>query len=310
MKIYSSVSELVGNTPILELANIEKEYGLDSRIFAKIEAFNPAGSSKDRVAMHILDCAERDGKIKAGGTVIEATSGNTGIGLASVGVSRGYSAIIVMPDTMSRERIQIMEAYGAKVVLSDGSLGMAGATALAEKIAKETPNSFIAEQFENMANPQAHYLTTGPEIYSSMDGKIDYFVCAVGTGGTISGVGKYLKEKNENIKVVAVEPKNSPLLSSGVAGAHKIQGIGANFVPATLDKGIYDEIITVSDEDAYKYTAQISRKEGVLVGISSGCALCAALEVAKREKGKNIVVLFPDTGARYLSNGVWDKENI
>ncbi len=307
MKIYSSVSELIGNTPILELTNIEKEYGLKSRIFAKIELFNPAGSSKDRVAKHILDCAEGDGKIKAGGTVIEATSGNTGIGLASVGISRGYRAIIVMPDTMSKERIQIMEAYGAQVVLSDGTLGMAGANALAEKIAAETPNSFVASQFENMANPEAHYLTTGPEIYDTMEGEIDCFVCAVGTGGTISGVGKYLKEKNENIKIVAVEPKNSPLLSGGVAGAHKIQGIGANFIPTTLDRKIYDEIITVSDEDAYKYTAEISKKEGVLVGISSGCALCAALEVAKREKGKNIVVLFPDTGMRYLSNGVWDE---
>ena len=307
MKIFKSIGELVGNTPILELGNIEKEYKLKSRIFAKLEAFNPAGSSKDRVAVHMLDCAEREGKIKAGGTVIEATSGNTGIGLAAVGVSRGYRAIIVMPDTMSEERIKLMRAYGAEVVLSDGALGMAGANRLADKIAKETPNSFIAAQFENPANPEAHYLTTGPEIYEAMDGKIDYFVCAVGTGGTISGVGKYLKEKCKNIKIVAVEPKNSPLLSGGVAASHKIQGIGANFVPSILDTQIYDEIITVSDEDAYKYTAEISRKEGVLVGISSGCALCAALEVAKREEGKNVVVLFPDTGARYLSNGVWDK---
>jgi len=307
MRVCSSISQLVGKTPVLELVNIEKEYGLKSRLFAKIEAFNPGGSSKDRVARHILDCAERDGKIKAGGTVIEATSGNTGIGLAAVGVSRGYCAIIVMPDTMSRERIQIMEAYGAKVVLSDGALGMAGANALAEKLARETPNSFIAAQFENMANPEAHYLTTGPEIFEAMDGEIDCFVCAVGTGGTISGVGKYLKEKNENVKIVAVEPENSPLLSGGVAGAHKIQGIGANFIPSTLDREIYDEVITVSDEDAYKYTAEISKKEGVLVGISSGCALCAALKVAKREEGKNIVVLFPDTGTRYLSNGVWDN---
>ena len=307
MKIFKSIGQLVGNTPILELGNIEKEYELKSRIFAKLEAFNPAGSSKDRVAVHMLDCAEREGKIKAGGTVIEATSGNTGIGLASVGVSRGYHAIIVMPDTMSEERIKLMSAYGAKVVLSDGALGMAGANELAAKIAKETPNSFIAAQFENPANPEAHYLTTGPEIYEAMGGEIDCFVCAVGTGGTISGVGKYLKEKRKNIKIVAVEPKNSPLLSGGVAASHKIQGIGANFVPKTLDTEIYDEIITVSDEDAYKYTAEISRKEGVLVGISSGCALCAALEVAKREEGKNVVVLFPDTGARYLSNGVWDK---
>ena len=307
MKAYKSVGEIIGKTPILELVNIEKEYSLSSRIFAKLEMLNPAGSAKDRVAKNILDKAEKEGKIKAGGTIIESTSGNTGIGLASVGVSRGYNVIIVMPDTMSRERIQIMEAYGARVVLSDGSLGMLGANEMAEKIARETPNSFIAAQFENMANPEAHYLTTGPEIYDDMDGQIDYLVCAVGTGGTISGVGKYLKEKNKNIKIVAVEPKNSPLLSGGVAGAHKIQGIGANFVPSTLDTEIYDEIITVSDEDAYKYTAEISRREGVLVGISSGCALCAAMEIAKREKDKNIVVIFPDTGTRYLSNGIWNK---
>lgn len=307
MKAYKSVGEIIGKTPILELVNIEKDNSLSSRIFAKLEMLNPAGSAKDRVAKNILDKAEKEGKIKAGGTIIESTSGNTGIGLASVGVSRGYNVIIVMPDTMSRERIQIMEAYGARVVLSDGSLGMLGANAMAEKIARETPNSFIAAQFENMANPEAHYLTTGPEIYDDMDGQIDYLVCAVGTGGTISGVGKYLKEKNKNIKIVAVEPKNSPLLSGGVAGAHKIQGIGANFVPSTLDTEIYDEIITVSDEDAYKYTAEISRREGVLVGISSGCALCAAMEIAKREKDKNIVVIFPDTGTRYLSNGIWNK---
>ena len=303
MKIYNSVSQIIGKTPILELVNIEKE--TDCKIFAKLEMLNPAGSSKDRVAKNILDEWERAGKIKPGGTIIESTSGNTGIGLASCGVSRGYNVIIVMPDTMSRERIQIMEAYGAKVVLSDGSLGMKGAGELAQKIAKETPNSLIAGQFENMANPNSHYLTTGPEIYEDMDGQIDYFVCAVGTGGTISGVGKYLKEKNRNIKIVAVEPQKSPLLSGGVAGAHKIQGIGANFIPATLNREIYDEIITVSDEDAYEYTAKISKKEGVLAGISSGCALCAAMEIAKKEKGKNIVVLFPDTGTRYLSNGVW-----
>ncbi len=303
MKVYSSVAQLVGKTPILELLNIERDF--DNRIFAKLEMMNPGGSSKDRVAVNILDAAEKEGKIKPGGTVIEATSGNTGIGLASVGASRGYKVKIIMPDTMSRERVQIMEAYGAQVVLSDGALGMAGANALAEKIQAETPNSFIASQFENQANPQAHYLTTGPEIYEAMDGQIDYFVCAVGTGGTISGVGKYLKERCKNIKIVAVEPKNSPLLSGGVAGAHKIQGIGANFVPSTLDTTIYDRIITVSDEDAYKYTAIISQKEGILAGISSGCALCAALELAKEEKGKNILVLFPDTGTRYLSSNVW-----
>lgn len=304
MKVFNSVAQLVGNTPMVELVNIEKEYG--GHLFAKLEMMNPGGSAKDRVAVNILDEAEKEGKIKAGGTVIEATSGNTGIGLAAVGVSRGYKVKIVMPDTMSKERIAIMQAYGAEVVLSDGTLGMAGANALAEKLAKETENSFIAAQFENSANPKAHYLTTGPEIYEAMDGKIDYFVCAVGTGGTISGVGKYLKEKCENVQIVAVEPKNSPLLSRGVAGAHKIQGIGANFVPKTLDTSVYDRIITVSDEDAYKYTAKISRKEGLLVGISSGCALCAAIEIAKENPNKNIVVLFPDTGTRYLSSNVWD----
>ena len=255
--------------------------------------------------MSIIDEAEKQGKLKAGGTIIESTSGNTGIGLAMVGVCRGYKVIIVMPDTMSRERIQIMEAYGAKVVLSDGNLGMKGANELAQKIASETPNSFVASQFENGANPKAHYETTGPEIYENMEGRVDIFVCAVGTGGTLSGVGKYLKEKNPQIKIVAVEPQSSPLLSKGVSGAHKIQGIGANFVPSTLDTTVYDEIITVSDEDAYKYTAQISKTEGILAGISSGAALCAAIALAKKEEGKNIVVLLPDTGMRYLSNNIW-----
>ena len=305
MKIYKSVSELIGKTPILQLINIEREFSLGSSLYAKLELLNPAGSSKDRVAKSILDKAEADGLLKAGGTVIEATSGNTGIGLASVGVSRGYKVIIVMPDTMSEERIKIMQAYGAKVVLSDGTLGMKGATALAEEIAEKTPGAFVASQFENMANPNCHYETTGKEIYEDLDGEVDYFVCAVGTGGTISGVGKYLKEKNKNIKIVAVEPSKNPLLSGGVAGSHKIQGIGANFVPSTLDTQIYDEIITVSDEEAYEYTAKISKCEGILAGISSGCALCAALQIAKREVGKKIVVLFPDTGTRYLSENVW-----
>lgn len=305
MKIYKSVGELIGKTPILQLINIEREFSLGSSLYAKLELLNPAGSSKDRVAKAILDKAEADGLLKAGGTVIEATSGNTGIGLASVGVSRGYRVIIVMPDTMSEERIKIMQAYGAEVMLSDGALGMKGATALAEEIAKKTPGAFVASQFENMANPNCHYETTGKEIYEDLDGEIDYFVCAVGTGGTISGVGKYLKEKNKNIKIVAVEPSKSPLLSGGVAGSHKIQGIGANFVPSTLDTQIYDEIITVSDEEAYEYTAKISKCEGILAGISSGCALCAALQIAKREAGKKIVVLFPDTGTRYLSENVW-----
>ena len=305
MKIYKSVGELIGKTPILQLINIEREFSLGSSLYAKLELLNPAGSSKDRVAKAILDKAEADGLLKAGGTVIEATSGNTGIGLASVGVSRGYKVIIVMPDTMSEERIKIMQAYGAQVVLSDGALGMRGATALAEEIAKKTPGAFVASQFENMANPNCHYETTGKEIYEDLDGEIDYFVCAVGTGGTISGVGKYLKEKNKHIKIVAVEPSKSPLLSGGVAGSHKIQGIGANFVPSTLDTEIYDEIITVSDEEAYEYTAKISKCEGILAGISSGCALCAAVQIAKREAGKKIVVLFPDTGTRYLSENIW-----
>lgn len=304
--IYKSIDELVGKTPIMELTKIEKELCLDSRIFAKLELFNPAGSIKDRVALNMLDVAEKEGRLKPGGTVIEATSGNTGIGLAAIGVSRGYRVVIVMPDTMSKERIQIMKAYGAQVVLSDGRLGMAGANELAKRLAEETENSFVASQFENMANPDAHYLTTGPEIFEDMEGQVDYLVCAVGTGGTLSGVGKYLKEKDENVKIVAVEPKSSPLLSGGVAGPHKIQGIGANFVPCTLDKTVFDEVITVSDEDAYRLTAEISKNEGLLVGISSGCALCAAIQVAKREAGKRIAVIFPDTGMRYLSNNVWE----
>ena len=303
--IYNSVAQLIGNTPVLELTAFVRDYGLESRIFAKLELLNPAGSAKDRVAKNIIESAEKSGKLLPGGTIIEATSGNTGIGLASVGISRGYKVIIVMPDTMSEERIKTMEAYGATVVLSDGALGMKGANDLAARIAAETDGSFVASQFENMANPEAHYLTTGPELYRDMDGEIDYFVCAVGTGGTLSGVGKYLKEQNENIKIVAVEPQASPLLSKGVAGAHKIQGIGANFVPNTLDRSLIDEIITVSDEDAYRFTAEISKKEGILVGISSGCALCAALEIAKRHAGKRIAVIFPDTGLRYLSNNIW-----
>ena len=305
MNIYKSAAELIGKTPILQLANIEKNLNLKSSLFAKLEMMNIGGSSKDRVALSILEKAEAEGKIKKGGTVIEATSGNTGIGLALVGVTKGYRVIIVMPDTMSKERIQLMKAYGAEVVLSDGRLGMQGANELAQKIAKETENSFIASQFENEANPQAHYDTTGKEIYSDMDGEIDYFVCSVGTGGTISGVGKYLKEQNPRIKIIAVEPKSSPLLSKGVAGPHKIQGIGANFIPKTLDREIYDEIITVSDEDAYRYTALLSKTEGTLVGISSGATLCAGVEIAKNHPGKNIVMLFPDSGTRYLSVDIW-----
>lgn len=305
MNIYKSAAELIGKTPILQLANIEKNLNLKSSLFAKLEMMNIGGSSKDRVALSILERAEAEGKIKKGGVVIESTSGNTGIGLALVGVTKGYRVIIVMPDTMSKERIQLMKSYGAEVVLSDGRLGMQGANELAQKIANETENSFIASQFENEANPQAHYDTTGKEIYSDMDGKIDYFVCSVGTGGTISGVGKYLKEQNPHIKIIAVEPSSSPLLSKGVAGPHKIQGIGANFIPKTLDREIYDEIITVSDEDAYRYTALLSKTEGTLVGISSGATLCAGVEIAKNHPGKNIVMLFPDSGARYLSVDIW-----
>lgn len=305
MNIYKSAAELIGKTPILQLANIEKNLNLKSSLFAKLEMMNIGGSSKDRVALSILERAEAEGKIKKGGVVIESTSGNTGIGLALVGVTKGYRVIIVMPDTMSKERIQLMKSYGAEVVLSDGRLGMQGANELAQKIANETENSFIASQFENEANPQAHYDTTGKEIYSDMDGEIDYFVCSVGTGGTISGVGKYLKEQNPHIKIIAVEPSSSPLLSKGVAGPHKIQGIGANFIPKTLDREIYDEIITVSDEDAYRYTALLSKTEGTLVGISSGATLCAGVEIAKNHPGKNIVMLFPDSGARYLSVDIW-----
>ena len=305
MAIYKSINELVGNTPIIELCEIEKKYNLKSKIFAKLELFNPCGSSKDRIAKNIIDVALKEGKITRGGTIIEATSGNTGIGLAGIGGAMGFKSVIVMPDTMSKERIQIMRAYGAEVILSDGKLGMKGANELAQKIAMERQNSFIASQFENVANPIAHYNTTGPEIYKDLDGQIDYFVCTVGTGGTLSGTGKYLKEQNSSIQVVAVEPKSSPLLSEGKAGPHKIQGIGANFVPSTLDKEIYDEVITISDEDAYSLTAEISKTEGILVGISSGCALKASIEIAKRAENKSIVTIFPDTGMRYLSEDIW-----
>ncbi len=302
-KIYKSADQLVGNTPILELGHIEKEFNLKAKLFAKLEYFNPTGSAKDRIAVSMINDAEKKGLIKSGATIIEPTSGNTGIGLASVCTARGYKAIIVMPDTMSKERIQLISAYGAEVVLSDGSKGMAGAIEKAEEIAKNTDNSFIPAQFDNPANPQIHFETTGPEIYEDMDGKVDVFVATVGTGGTLSGTGKYLKSKIKGVKVVAVEPKSSPLLSEGKAGPHKIQGIGANFVPKTLDTSIYDEIITISNEDAFEYGRLIGKKEGVLVGISSGAALKAAIEIAQRKEmeGKNIVVLLPDSGDRYLS---------
>lgn len=301
--IYSSADLLIGHTPLLELSHIEKEFGLKAKIFAKLEYFNPAGSVKDRVAKAMLDEAEKSGKIKAGATIIEPTSGNTGIGLASVGVARGYKVIIVMPETMSVERRQIIKAYGAEIVLTDGSKGMKGAIAKAEEIHAATPGSFIPGQFVNPANPKAHYDSTGPEIWEDTDGKIDWFVAGVGTGGTVTGVGKFLKEKKSGVKIAAVEPASSPVLSTGVAGPHKIQGIGAGFVPDVLDKNVYDEVVRVANEDAFAYGKLVGRKEGVLVGISSGAALWAAVEIAKRPEndGKQIVVLFPDTGDRYLS---------
>ena len=301
--IYTSADQLIGKTPLLELVHIEKKYGLKARILAKLEYLNPAGSVKDRVAKAMIDDAEQRGVLKAGSTIIEPTSGNTGIGLASVAAARGYRLIIVMPDTMSVERRQLMKAYGAELVLSEGAKGMKGAIEKAEALAKEIPDSFIAGQFVNPANPKAHFETTGPEIYADTDGQVDFFVAGVGTGGTITGVGHYLKSKRPDIKVVAVEPASSAVLSTGVAGPHKIQGIGAGFVPAVLDTGIYDEIIPVQNEDAFAAGKEIGRTEGVLVGISSGAAVWAAIEVAKRpeNEGKTIVVLLPDTGDRYLS---------
>ncbi len=302
-KIYSSADMLIGKTPLLELTHIEKEYNLKAKIIAKLEYFNPAGSVKDRIAKAMLDEAEKSGILKPGSVIIEPTSGNTGIGLASVAAARGYRIIIVMPDTMSVERRQLMKAYGAELVLSEGAKGMKGAIAKADELAAEIPNSFIPGQFVNSANPKAHFETTGPEIYEDTDGKVDIFVAGVGTGGTVTGVGEYLKSKNPNIKVVAVEPATSPVLSKGTPGAHKIQGIGAGFVPKVLNTNIYDEIIAVENEDAFSAGKLIGKKEGVLVGISSGAALSAAIELAKRpeNEGKNIVVLFPDTGDRYLS---------
>ena len=302
-KIYKSADELIGHTPLLELSRIESAHNLQAKIIAKLEYFNPAGSVKDRVAKAMIEDAERAGKLKQGSVIIEPTSGNTGIGLASVAAARGYKAIIVMPETMSVERRQLMKAYGAEVVLSDGSKGMKGAIAKAQELAETTPNSFIPGQFVNPANPKAHFETTGPEIFEDTDGQVDIFVAGVGTGGTVTGVGKYLKSKKPGVKIVAVEPASSAVLSTGVPGPHKIQGIGAGFVPDVLDTKIYDEIITVSNEDAFATGREFGRTEGVLVGISSGAALWAAIELAKRpeNKDKNIVVLLPDTGDRYLS---------
>ena len=301
--IYTSADQLIGKTPLLELSHIEKELGLKAKIVAKLEYFNPAGSVKDRIAKAMIDDAEAKGLLKEGSVIIEPTSGNTGIGLASVAAARGYRIIIVMPETMSVERRQLMKAYGAELVLTEGAKGMKGAIAKAEELAKEIPNSFIPGQFVNPANPQAHFATTGPEIYQDTDGKVDYFVAGVGTGGTVTGVGQYLKSQDPNVKVVAVEPKSSAVLSTGVAGAHKIQGIGAGFVPDVLDTKVYDEIIPVENDDAFATGKLIGKKEGVLVGISSGAAVWAAIELAKRPEnaGKTIVVLLPDTGDRYLS---------
>ncbi len=308
-KIYKSAAELIGKTPLLELTNIEKKYNLNATVLAKLELFNPAGSAKDRVALAMINDAEKSGKLKPGSVIIEPTSGNTGIGLASVAAARGYKAIIIMPDTMSVERILAMKAYGAQVMLSEGAKGMAGAIEKAEELQKEIPDSFIAGQFTNPANPAAHRSTTGPEIYEDTDGKVDIFIAGVGTGGTVTGVGEYLKSKNPDVKIIAVEPKSSPVLSQGIAGAHKIQGIGANFVPEVLNTSIYDEIITVSNEDALETGRLIGKSEGILVGISSGAAAWAAIETAKlpENEGKTIVVLFPDTGDRYLSTELFNE---
>ena len=301
--IYTSADQLIGKTPLLELTHIEKKHNLKAKIFAKLEYFNPAGSVKDRIAKAMIDDAEQKGLLKEGSVIIEPTSGNTGIGLASVAAARGYRIIIVMPETMSVERRQIMKAYGAELVLTDGTKGMKGAIEKADELSKEIHNGFIPGQFVNEANPKAHFETTGPEIFEDTDGNVDFFVAGVGTGGTITGVGKYLKSRLPKVKVVAVEPKSSAVLSTGVAGPHKIQRIGAGFVPKVLDTDIYDEIIPVENEDAFAMGKEVGRNEGVLVGISSGAALWAAIEVAKRpeNEGKNIVVLFPDTGDRYLS---------
>lgn len=307
--IYKSVDELIGNTPLLELTNIEKKYNLKAKLLAKLEYLNPAGSAKDRVAKAILDDMEKSGKLTPDSVIIEPTSGNTGIGLAAVGAARGYRVIIVMPDSMSVERKLLMKAYGAELVLTDGAKGMSGAIAKAEELAAEIPDSFIAGQFVNPANPKAHFDTTGPEIYRDTDGKVDIFVAGVGTGGTITGTGEYLKSQNPNIKIIAVEPASSPLLSGGSAGPHKIQGIGANFVPEVLKQDIFDEIIPVTDADAFSAGRLIAKTEGVLVGISSGAALSAAIKVAHREEneGKTIVVLLPDTGNRYLSTEMFEE---
>ena len=307
MKVYDRITDTIGGTPLVELKNIEKKFNLKAKIIAKVESFNPGGSVKDRIAKAMLDEAEAQGLVNKDTVIIEPTSGNTGIGLCMVGASRGLRVIIAMPETMSIERRNLMKAYGAELVLTDGSKGMKGAIAKAEELAKEIPNSFIPSQFTNMANPNIHYRTTGKELFEDLDGNIDFFVAGVGTGGTISGTGKYLKEKKPSIKVVAVEPETSPVLSKGTPGPHKIQGIGAGFVPDTLDTKIYDEIITISNEEAFEKGRESARTEGLLVGISSGAALAAAIKIAQRpeNEGKTIAVLFPDTGERYLSTAMF-----
>ena len=308
MKIYNSITELIGATPLIRLSRLEKLYGANAKIIAKTEFFNPAGSVKDRVAKSMIEDAEQKGILKPGSVIIEPTSGNTGIGLAAVAAAKGYKVILTMPETMSVERRNILKAYGAEIVLTDGKSGMTGAIEKADALATEIDNAVLAGQFVNPANPMAHYMTTGPEIWADTDGQVDIFVAGVGTGGTISGTGKYLKEKNPNIKVIAVEPEGSPYLSKGIAGPHGLQGIGAGFVPDTLDTQIYDRIITVSDRDAYKVGRELAKHEGLLVGITSGAAVYAALELAKKEenKGKTIVALLPDTGARYFSTPLFE----
>ena len=302
-KTYTSITQLIGKTPLIELSNVKQLYNLDATIIAKVELFNPAGSIKDRIALAMINEAEEKGLLQKGGTIIEPTSGNTGIGLASIAATKGYNIILTMPDTMSIERRNLLKVYGAKLVLTNGAKGMNGAIEMAKELLKSTPNSFMPSQFTNMENPNIHYKTTGPEIWSDTDGNVDILVAGIGTGGTISGVGKYLKEQNSNIKVIAVEPASSPVLSQGKPGPHMIQGIGAGFIPDTLNNEIYDEIITVSNEDAFETGRKIATQEGLLVGVSSGAALCAAIKIAQREenKGKKIVVIFPDTGERYLS---------
>lgn len=308
-KIYKDATELIGNTPLVEFNHIEKKEGLNAKILAKLEYFNPAGSVKDRIAKEMIEDAERKGTLKPGATIIEPTSGNTGIGLASIATAKGYKAIIVMPETMSVERRNIIKAYGAEIVLTEGAKGMKGAIAKAEELSKEIPDSFVAGQFVNPANPEAHRKTTGPEIWNDTDGKVDIFVAGVGTGGTVTGVGEYLKQQNPNVKVVAVEPATSPVLSKGTAGAHKIQGIGAGFVPDVLNTRVYDEVFPVENEDAFRVAKEIAHKEGVLVGISSGAAAYAAIELAKRpeNKGKTIVALLPDNGDRYYSTALFTE---